>query len=115
MNGPRITPADIETAIAQKVCFNAYEASGVASALRSVGPGGVPDLKALESLKLLTICVLVLKNGYTVVGKSACVSPENFNEALGQSVALEDAMRQVWPLLGYALRDRLHQERSETP
>lgn len=33
--------------------------------------------------------------------------PENYNEALGQKFAYEDCIRQLWPLMGYALRDRL--------
>jgi hypothetical protein len=64
------------------------------------------------SLKLLTFCVLVLRNGYTVHGTSACASPENFNAELGRRIAKEDAMRQVWPLMGYALRERLHTQKT---
>lgn len=60
-----------------------------------------------RALKCLTVCVLVLRNGYTIVGKSACASPENFDVDLGCKIALEDARRQIWALEGYALRNKL--------
>ena len=63
-----------------------------------------------ESHHLLTLCILALQNGFTVVGQSACVSRENYDEEIGQRIAYEDAKRQVWPLMGYALRDQLAKE-----
>lgn len=58
-------------------------------------------------LALLTFCVLVLRNGFTVTGESACASPENFNAEIGRHVARENAVAKVWPLMGYALKERL--------
>lgn len=58
----------------------------------------------------MTIAVVIMKNGYVVVGKSAPADPENFNLELGEKFAREDAIRQVWPLMGYALRDKLAQD-----
>ena len=58
-------------------------------------------------LELLTFCVLVLRNGFTVTGESACVSPENFNAEVGRKVARENAIDKVWPLMGYALKSQL--------
>lgn len=60
-----------------------------------------------EALKLLSVCILVMKNGFTVIGKSAPASAANFNRELGRKFAYEDAIRQLWPLEGYALRERL--------
>lgn len=107
---PRITPADIEANIASEHYFTG--ANGVAGA--NGGDGSLAGLNALrqtppppESLGLLTFCVLVLRNGFTVTGQSACASPENFNAVIGRRIAREDAVRQVWPLLGYELRSRL--------
>jgi len=57
---------------------------------------------------ITTICQITMKNGYTVIGKSACADPAEFNAAEGEKWAWQDALRQVWPLLGYALRERLH-------
>ena len=55
----------------------------------------------------LTICCLTLANGFTVTGESACASPENFDAALGQRIAKDNAKDKIWALEGYALRERL--------
>lgn len=91
--GPKVSPQDIENAIAGEYFTTADKA--------------FRDCPILPSLPLLTICVLVLRNGFTVVGTSACVSPENFEREIGEKVARADAIRQCWPLLGYALRDKV--------
>lgn len=54
-----------------------------------------------------TLCRLTLRNGYTVVGRSACVDTANFQQDIGERIAREDAYRQVWVLLGYALQEEL--------
>jgi|SRR5215475_1361452 len=63
---------------------------------------------AEHPLNLVTLCILVMKNGFVVIGKSAPVSPRNFSSDLGKKFAYEDAVRQCWPLMGYALKERLH-------
>ena len=57
-----------------------------------------------DALKLLTFCVLVLRNGFTITGESACASPENFDAELGKKIARANAINKVWPLMGYALK-----------
>ena len=112
----RVTPADIETNIASEHYFTAGEgvigafaasefASGSGDAIVPRGAAHPSLLK--ESLNLLTFCVLVLKNGFTVTGESACASPENFNAEIGRRIARENAINKVWPLLGFRLRDEL--------
>lgn len=66
--------------------------------------GGAPVLPALG---LLTFYVLVLKNGFTVTGESACASPENFDAELGRKIARQNAVQKVWSLMGYELRTKL--------
>ena len=61
----------------------------------------------LPPLGLLTFCVLVLKNGFTVTGESACASPENFDAELGRKIARQNAVQKIWPLMGYALKCEL--------
>ena len=64
-----------------------------------------------ESLKTLTLCILVLNNGYTVVGKSACVDPNVFDALKGRELAFEDAVSQVYPLLAFVMKtDMYHEE-----
>ena len=55
----------------------------------------------------LTICMLILKNGFVVTGTAAAASPENFDSEIGKRVARGDAIRQVWGLMGYELRSKL--------
>lgn len=51
----------------------------------------------------VTICVLILKNGFSVIGHSACVSNENFNEEIGNELAMKNAIDQCWQLFGFKL------------
>ncbi len=60
------------------------------------------------ALGRLTICVLVLKNGFTVTGESACVSSENFDKLVGQKIAYEKAREKIWMLEGYLLKEYLY-------
>lgn len=100
----RVTPADIEAAIVSEFYFTA--ADGVR------GDGNMPPQNPVEpdSLERLTFCVLVLRNGFTVTGESACASPENFDAEIGRKIARENARNKIWPLEGYLLRQRLHDQ-----
>ena len=101
LTAPRITPADIEANIASEHYFTAEQGAFAAFNPPS-GADTVPP-----ALSLLTFCVLVLRNGFTVTGESACASPENFDAEVGRKIARENAINKVWPLMGYALRSRL--------
>ncbi len=57
--------------------------------------------------KVLTVCCLTLRNGFTVTGESACASPENFDAALGQKIAYTNARDKIWALEGYLLKQKL--------
>jgi hypothetical protein len=63
-----------------------------------------------QAIPSMTIAVVVMENGFAVIGKTAPADPENFDADLGRQFAREDAIRQLWPLEGYALRERLHRE-----
>lgn len=82
LTAARITPEQIEAAIASE----AYH----------IFPGTT-----------LTVCCLTLRNGYTVIGESACASPKNFDEALGRRIARDNAKQKIWALEGYLLREKL--------
>lgn len=56
----------------------------------------------------LTICVLTLTNGFTVLGEAAAASPENFDEGIGRKIAFDNARNKIWMLEGYLLREKLH-------
>lgn len=100
LNAPRITPADIEANIASEHYFTGDQ--GVAGAAYIIHNPNNRD-----PLSLLTFCVLVLRNGFTVTGESACVSPENFDVEIGRKIARQDAVAKIWPLMGYALKESL--------
>jgi hypothetical protein len=106
LTAPRITPADIEANIASEHYFTA--AQGLAGvAVCAEDADSAPMLTTNSPLHLLTFCVLVLRNGFTVTGESACASPENFDAEIGRKIARANAVNKVWPLMGYELKSRL--------
>jgi hypothetical protein len=56
----------------------------------------------------LTICVLTMRNSFKVVGKAAPADARNFDYQVGQRFAYDDAFKQLWPLMGFALCEQLH-------
>lgn len=57
-----------------------------------------------------TLCLIHLDNGFIVTGESAPVSPANFDAEVGKKIAYQRAEGEVWKLLGFLLRERLHRE-----
>ena len=51
-----------------------------------------------------TVVRAVLKNGFEIVEASSCVSPENYDEALGREICMERVRNKVWMLLGFLLQ-----------
>ena len=82
LNAPRLTPAMIDVVIVGE----AYH----------VFPGTT-----------MTVCMLTLRNGYSVTGESAAASPENFDAAIGRRIARDNARAKIWALEGYLLREKL--------
>jgi len=103
LTAPRITPDDIEANIVTEYYFTAADGVDGAGIPRNVYVDGRPG-----TLELLTFCVLVLRNGFTVTGESACASPENFDAEIGKKIARQNAINKVWPLMGYELRTHLN-------
>jgi Phage protein (N4 Gp49/phage Sf6 gene 66) family len=95
--GPRISLEDMEAKIVREMYFNAGEME-----LATYG-----SASSHNPLDVLTICILVMQNGFTVLGKSAPAAPENFDVEKGRRFAYEDAIKQLWPLEGYSLREKL--------
>ncbi len=84
LEAPRVTPERIDEVIASKA-FHVF-------------PGSCQ-----------TVCCLTLQNGFTVTGESACASPENYSQALGEQIAFENAKNKIWMLEGYLLKQRLYE------
>jgi hypothetical protein len=93
LTAPRVTPEMIDDAIVGQYFFTADKA--------------ISGCPVMPSLALLTICVLVLRNGFTVTGESACASPENFDADIGRKIARQHAIDKVWMLEGYLLKSKL--------
>lgn len=87
LNAPRLTPKLIDSKI-KKVDYHVFSDS------------------------CLTVCCLTLLNGFTVTGESACASPANFNQEIGEKIAFENARSKVWQLEGYLLKQKLHEDLS---
>lgn len=95
---PRVSLDDMKAKIEREHYFTA------GAAVRALVQ---PTDEIDNPLDLLTICILQMRNGFTVIGKSAPASPENFDAEKGRLFAYEDAIKQLWPLEAYALRERL--------
>ena len=103
LTAPRVTPQDLNDNIASAHYFTAQDG---AMATRD-STYAVDDPDYFLPLSLLTFCVIVLRNGFTVTGESACASPENFDAEIGKKIAFENAKAKIWPLMGYALKEKL--------
>lgn len=87
LTAPRVTPADIEASI-KTVEYVRHESAGG---------------------QVLRWCVITTHNGFAVTGRpSVAVSPANDDRQIGEKVALANATNELWPLLGFRLKDRLH-------
>ena len=54
-----------------------------------------------------TVVVLILQNGFEVVGTSACVDAANYNHETGKKYARERAITKIWELEGYRLQQSM--------
>lgn len=111
LNAPHLTPEHIDSKIAVEMYFTG---SGIIDAqthghhlglMRFQHHDGEDLHKPMETL---TFCVLVLENGFTVTGESACASPENFDAEIGRKIAFENARNKIWQLEGYLLKEQLY-------
>ena len=87
LNAPRLNPLHIENTVAKEEFHKLTD--------------------------VLTVCVLTLRNGFTVTGESACASPANYDKEIGEKVAKENAMEKIWLLEGYLLKERIFNNETE--
>lgn len=78
----------------------------------SVSPGMVENFIRETWTETLgektTVVRAVLRNGFEIVESSSCVSPENYDEAMGRDICLEKIRDKVWELLGFLLQTAVH-------
>lgn len=95
----RITPADIENNIIETHYFTIGEALDALA--------GDETITRHPELDCTTLCVLVLKNGTSVIGQAQCADPANFDYEIGRVVAKRKAVDEVYRLMGYELKTKL--------
>lgn len=67
----------------------------------------------VEFGKPVTYVTVRMKNGFTLRESTTCVDPANYDENVGKQICLEKIEDKVWMLLGYALQDKIADEKSE--
>lgn len=103
LTAPRVTPDDIEANIVGEHFWSPTD--------YQLGCGHNIGVFDREKIKRHTFCILTLRNGFTVVGvNEGPVSASNFDAELGRKLARANAIDQIWPLLGYALKEKLSKE-----
>lgn len=113
----KITPDQVQEMIESVYFFTGAE--GIAGAhfnhqCNVFGDGG-PETKPInefvesinEAFRILTFCVIVLKNGWTVTGTSSPIDPKAFNPTKGEDCAYDRAIEQIYPLVGFMLKSEL--------
>lgn len=66
-----------------------------------------------ESGGILRFAILNLDNGFTVTGRpSVAASPENDNDEVGVKIAVQNAVFELWPFLGFKLVQERHEQQS---
>lgn len=98
----RVTEHDIEAMITHEHYFTAKDGVFGEALVRQGHTAATP-----VALSVLTFCVLTLRNGYTITGQSACADPKSYDKEIGRRIARKSAVDQIWPLLGFDLRNRL--------
>lgn len=100
---PRVTELSLLDNIKAQYCFNVLR-------VLEDGNKANPDnqIPLVPELGVLTFCVIVLKNGFTVTGQSACADPNNYDADIGNRLAFNDAKNKIWAFMGYALKEEIY-------
>lgn len=71
------------------------------------------DQDLYDRARLMTVCTIILKNGFMVIGHSTPASMENYSFDLGKKFAYDQAFRQIYPLMGFLLKTRQYEGGSD--
>lgn len=86
LTAPRVSLADLEANIASTEIVKHVSTSG----------------------QVLRWAVITTSSGYSVAGKPSCsASSANDNQEIGEKIAIDNARSELWPLMGYALKERI--------
>lgn len=67
----------------------------------------IKDVEFLKVGKKSTVCVMTLHNGFEIIASSSCVSPEYYDQNIGEALSRERATEKIWELLGFNLQQSL--------
>lgn len=98
LHSTELTDKDVEGQVIGEYSACAFDAFGAQ-------PNVTPE--AERALRSTTICVLITRNGFPIVGTSVAAAPENYEHNDGLKWAKADAMGKLWMCEEYALRNRL--------
>lgn len=99
----KLTDADIDATIREVHYFTAMD--GVIGALTIPANFGEVQVN-FPALETITLCVLILKNGYKLLGVNhSSVDPTHHDPEYGKKLAYKDARNKIWELEGYLLKD----------
>jgi len=108
LTAPRVTPEDVEASIAMEYCFTDEHGVEGAMARRELWARDAAGKVFDARMGPITFCVIIMRNGHKIVGvNTGPVSNANFDGELARKLARKNAVDQIWPLLGYDLRQRL--------
>jgi len=92
-----LTDAELDAALkaspAPKVDKESIEANIVKTEFTKIG-------------ETLTHCRIILNNGFSVTGESACVNAENYKQEIGERIAYDNAFQRLWQLYGFLLAQK---------
>lgn len=54
-----------------------------------------------------TVVLMQMPNGFTLVEKSACVDPANYDAKMGEEICMRKLEDKIWELEGYKLQCKL--------
>lgn len=75
----------------------------------------IVDIKYIHE-GTFTLCILTLRNGCKIEGKSACMNPKDYSKMVGKKLAFDDAFSKIWELLGfYRMQDKFEKEGTNVP
>lgn len=96
MLGRRLTQAEVSAAIAAKPGDKVTKAQ-IEARIRNV---------SFEQFHgTVTLCSIMLDNGFSVRGETACVDPLNYDAEIGEHLSYERAFAALWPLFGFVLAE----------
>lgn len=66
--------------------------------------GFIKEIRVFQVGEKTTVVWVTLANGFEMIESSACVDPDNYDEAIGAEICLAKIKDRLWNLLGFLLQ-----------